>query len=62
MAASGDGTLSIAVTRDGFSRETTLTSDARHLFVILEEGAADAAAPTEPKQEPKTGFLDRLRR
>ncbi len=59
-SASGDGGLSIEITKEDFRRPQTLLANSESLLILVELDAAPSSG--EATSEPKTTFLDRLRR
>ncbi len=63
-SASGDGSLTIKVAREGFRNSQTLTANAQSLLVIVVKGADGAASPHNEEAkpvEPRRGIFKRLR-
>ncbi len=59
-SASGDGGLTIEITKEDFRRPQTLIANSESLLILVELDAAPSSGETT--SEPKTTFLDRLRR
>jgi hypothetical protein len=63
--ASNDGSLDVAIEKEGFRSPQTMKADAENLLIIRDEEEADGAASAhsdEPQSEqPRKGFFERLR-